>query len=100
MLRRGQFGNTGLNSFALSPYRVMLCALVCRAVQSPILSIQKQAQVFTYVIRQLRGENGVVEKTLSELKSDLEMEENEGLSPTSAQKKHMIISSTLRQVNN
>ena len=87
MLRRGQFGNTGLNSFALSPYRVMLCALVCRTVTSPILSRQKQAQVFTYVIRQLKGENAIVEKTLAELKSDLEIEENEGLSPTSVHRR-------------
>ena len=40
-----------------------------------------------------------MEKTLAELKADLEMEENEGLSPTSAHKKQMI-SATLRQVNN
>jgi len=54
MLRRGQFSNSGQNSFTLSPYRVILCTLVCRAVQSPILSLQKQAQIFTYVIKQLR----------------------------------------------
>ena len=54
-MRRGQFGSAGHHaSFALSPFRVVLCALVCKAVQSPILSLQKQAQVFAYVIRQLR----------------------------------------------
>ena len=42
MLRRGQFGQPGINSFSLSPFRVVLCALICKAVQSPILSIQKQ----------------------------------------------------------
>ena len=95
MLRRGQFGNNGLNSFALSPYRVLLCSLVCQAVQSPILSRQKSAQVFTYVIRQLKGENGIVEKSQAQMKQDLEMEENDGLSPTSVQRRQ-IVASTLR----
>ena len=54
MLRRGQFGNTGINSFALSPFRVVLCSLVCHAVQCPVLSLTKQAQVFSYAIRQLK----------------------------------------------
>ena len=43
-----------------------------------------------------QGENGIAEKSLEELKQELEMEENDGLSPTSAHKK----ASTLRQVGN
>ena len=55
--------------------------------------------MYTYVIRQLRGENGIVEKTLEQLKRDLEMEENDGLSPASMQRRQ-VSGSTLRQVGN
>ena len=50
MFQRGSLGHVIHSSFALSPCKVVLCALVCTAHESPILSKHKQSLVYNYVL--------------------------------------------------
>lgn len=80
---RGSFSQSAHFSFALSPSKVILCALVCTTFESPVLSKQKQAHLYNYVLLQLnvslnphntQRENGIIEKSLATYRQELTRE--------------------------